>query len=96
MSGTDHYKPLETSETEHPKKTHAILNNDKITFTREYSGLEEQQQWVVRLPFKGWSMAMHPPSNVVAVSEDPKSPSYVTPERFKNTYLAMLTGCAHF
>ena len=94
MSGTEPYKPLETSETERPKKIRAILDYRKIIFTREYTG-QIEQRWEVPLPVNGWSMAMHPPSNVLAVTPKTESLSYVTSEWFNNTYPAMLTGYAH-
>lgn len=37
------------------------------------------------LPFDGWSMAVHPPTNVLAVSECPGPDLYVTSEWFPSS-----------
>ena len=51
----------------------------KMTFARPPSKSgEPKHEWTVKLPFHGWSMAIHPPTNVVAVSENTGSVSYVT------------------
>ena len=51
------------------------------------NGIEEQK---FSLKFKGWSMAAHPPTNVLAISEVPESDWYVTSERLLNPRRIML------
>ena len=46
------------------------------------------------LPFKGWTVAMYPPANLVAVSEFPSKP-YVTFERFLNLSSMTLKNSIH-
>lgn len=43
--------------------------------------------WTVDLTLDGWSVAMHPPTNVVAVSEYTGSISYVSFQRSLNPYV---------
>lgn len=44
------------------------------------------KNWTVDLAFDGWSVAMHPPTNVVAVSEYTGDISYVGFKRSHDTY----------
>ena len=49
------------------------------------------KRWTVDLAFDGWSVAMHPPTNAVAVSEYTGSISYVHVYQFFHPVRAMLT-----
>jgi hypothetical protein len=51
--------------------------------------------WAVDLAFDGWSVAMHPPTNVVAVSEHTGSLSYVSFQWSSNPVRETLTNSPH-
>ena len=76
--------------------THAILSGNRIEFQRpRYTDSRElETAGNVTLPFEGWSMAMHPPSNVLVVSERTESVSYVASQRFADPCRATLTSYA--
>lgn len=72
-----------------------LEGNQKVSFLRLGSKAEEkaEEKWAFPLLFHGWSLAIHPPANVLAVSEKTGSASYVTSEC--NTDHAMLTNSVH-
>ena len=49
----------------------------KMDFLWKTSG--QEQKWSIVLGFVGFAVAMHPPSNVIAISEKTNPDSYVTP-----------------
>jgi len=53
------------------------------------------KDWTVDLAFDGWSVAIHPPTNVVAVSEYTGSISYVSSRPSFHPVLAALTNSSH-
>ena len=69
----------------------------KLFFTRLLPKAEDLQEtnWTVNLPFYGWSVAMHPPANVLAMSQNTGSTSYVISWRFFNPGCAPLTISTH-
>jgi hypothetical protein len=82
------------SQTMHVGDVSATLDGYLFKFSvrppHSSSGLSLERR--VNLPFKGLSMAMHPPTNVVAVIEGAGPASYVTPKRFPNLCRATLTN----
>lgn len=61
---------------------HLVMDKKSITFTRLPSTANPNtEKWITPLKFTGWNVAMHPPTNVVAVSQwVPRA--YVVCERF--------------
>lgn len=86
----------------------ALLTGDTLVamsgppWDREMSFIElpskadpSENKWKVKLSFDGWTVAMHPPANVMAVSEYTGSSSYVTSEQFLNPVYVTLTNFTH-
>lgn len=71
------------------------INDNKMCFTRlVFQTGQTQEKWEISLDFTIWSVAMHPPMNVVAVSEY-TSDLYVAFERFFNPDLMTLRISMH-
>lgn len=64
--------------------TYVTMEKRRLTFNRlpSAAGMSYESKWSIDLSFDCESVAMHPPMNVVAVSEHAESSSYVTSEQF--------------
>lgn len=72
------------------------MNGCTMSFMRLPSGGNPAaEEWSVDLPFDDWSAALHPPTNVVVVSEHTGSTSYVPSEHFLNPSHVTLMNSTH-